>query len=182
MSERDSLLFADPMRLFLFFKSLRPTTAIEGPRRGYGWRREPKTGQGHAGKEDGTESKLTLPSESEPEHFRIAVSAISCLLRNAKVMFSIQKGFSLSVCLAPSLPPSGSRSGGAEHWSVEAHSESSHASLKLSLPSVVRRPQRESVERRASDADVHGKKGKSWIASRRLCLPVRHIHISMSAR
>ena len=59
------------------------------------------------------------------------------------------------------------------------HSQSSHASLKLSLPSVRVRHVRASSARRVTPTCMQrAKRGKSWIASRCFCLRVRHISIS----
>ena len=59
------------------------------------------------------------------------------------------------------------------------HSQSAHASLKLSLPFVRVRHVRASSARRVTPTCMQrAKRGKSWIASRCFCLRVRHISIS----
>ena len=85
--------------------------------------------------------------------------------RNAKVMFRIQKRFLVLLCSFSSLDRAMQCAVVEWNVGVGAHSKSSHASLKLSLPSVRVRPSVVTyacVDRneRASErkGDVHGKK------------------------
>ena len=84
--------------------------------------------------------------------FRTAGCVISCLLRNAKVMFSVQKGFSFSVRLDPTLDRAC-----AQRWRpVEGGPCRAPFSILTRVAQIVPSV-RPCVVRPSSDADVHAK-------------------------
>ena len=90
--------------------------------------------------------------------FWTAGCVIFCLLRNAKVMFSVQKGFSFSVRLDPTLDRAC-----AQRWRPLVPWREARAPFSILtrvaqiVPSVRPRPPRPCVLRPSSDADVHAK-------------------------